>query len=85
MSERRLHPKALEPTNHDQERGLAEADGPGFTTTASNVASPPSHCLPHPRNNLPQYRRRRREIQPREPRIIRTKGLAKIQPNLGLI
>src|SRR5215831_8849927 len=58
----------------------------GFTTTAANVASPPPHRVPHPRNNLPQYRRRRREIQPREPRVaIRTKGLAKIQPNPGLI
>ena len=48
-------------------------------------ASPPLHRLPHPRDNLLQYRRRRREIQPREPRVIRAKGLAKIQPNLGLI
>src|ERR1700746_1648282 len=57
----------------------------GFTTTASDVASPPPHRLPHPRNDLPQYRRRRREIQPREPRVICTKGLAKVQPNPGLI
>ena len=28
------------------------------------------HRLPHPRDNLLQYRRRRREIQPREPRVI---------------
>src|SRR5262249_1695359 len=47
---------------------------------------PPSpHRPPHPCNDLPQYRRRRREVQPREPGVIRTKRLAEIQSNSGLI
>ena len=37
---------------------------------------PPLHRLPHARNNLLQYRRRRREIQPCEPRVFRTKCFA---------
>ena len=34
--------------------------------------SPPPHHLPHPSNHLSQNHRRRREIQPRKPRVICT-------------
>jgi len=54
-----------------------------WSGACSKLTSP--NRLHHLPGNLSQYRRRRREIQPREPRVIRAKALAKIQPNLGLI
>src|SRR5436853_5567677 len=54
----------------------------GFALAALQVrVLPPPHRVRHARNNLAQYRRWRREVQPREPRVIRTKGFPKIQPN----